>query len=191
MNRDKYAPTPWLFFMPATPWNIWNLLLSSNSGQVASTGRSRAARQQARLLYAVAVSMVSLGSPKAWNFVAKIPMFPQSTNFPRYPWNVPQTPKQQFMFGKCVSFGMPGDAWGMLELDTACGNDRGHGPTKCLFPDGSSTPRLGDCPDFWDISMIVIPQKKASIRGSWDSKHQSNYKLQKAVSKCVISKLSF
>lgn len=28
---------------------------------------------------------------------------------------------------------------------------------------------------FGDISMIVIPQKKTSIRGSWDLK-QSNYK---------------
>ena len=43
---------------------------------------------------------------------------------------------------------------------------------------------------FGDISMIVIPPKKTSIRGSWDLK-QSNYKLQKAVSKYVISKLSF
>lgn len=94
-----------------SPWNIWKFWNSSNSGQVASTGRSRAARQQARLLYAVAVSMVSLGSPKAWNFVAKILMFPQSTNFPRYPWNVPQTLKQQFMFGKSLSFG---NAWGCL-----------------------------------------------------------------------------
>lgn len=34
------------------------------------------------------------------------------------------------------------------------------------------------------------PPKKTSIRGSWDLK-QSNYKLQKAVSKYVISKLSF
>lgn len=128
-------------------------------------------------MYAVAVSMVSLGSPKAWKFVAKIPMFPQSTNFPRYPWNVPQTPKQQFMFGKSLSFGMPGDAWGMLELDTACGN-RGHGPTKCLFPDGSSTPRLGDCPDFWDISMIVIQKKRLQeVLGIGNSQIANNKKL--------------
>ena len=168
--------TSWLFFMPATPWNIWKLFKLI---QVASTGRSRAARQQARLLYAVAVSMVSLGSQKAWNFVAKIPMFPQSTNFPRYPWNVPKTLKQQFMFGKSLSFGMPRDAWGMLEIDTACGNDQGHGPTKCLFPDGSSTPRLGDCPDFWDISMIVIQKKRLQleVRGLWNSQIANNKRL--------------
>ena len=100
------------------------------------------------------------------------------TNFPRYPWNVPQTLKQQFMFGKSLSFGMPGDAWGMLELDTACGN-RGHGPTKCLFPDGSSTPRLGDCPDFWDISMIVIQKKRLQLEvlGIGNSQIANNKKL--------------
>lgn len=64
------------------------------------------------------------------------------------PGTYPRPSSNSLCLGSPFLLGMPGDAWGMLELDTACGNDRGHGPTKCLFPDGSSTPRLGDCPDF-------------------------------------------
>ena len=168
MRNEKGQIRPWInndntmtFFFPAssaTPWNRWNCFSSSNSGQVASTGRSRAARQQARLLYAVAVSIVSLGSPKAWNFVAKIPNFPSLRIFQDTTGTYPQTPKQKFMFRNSFLFGcekgMPGvQGYVGVLLDTACSNNnRGHGPTKCLFPDGSSTPRHGGLSNcFWII----------------------------------------
>lgn len=93
-------------------------------------------------------------------FRCKNPHVPTVYEFSKIPLErTPDTQATVYVW-ESLSFGMPGDAWGMLELDTACGNDRGHGPTKCLFPDGSSTPRLGDCPDFWGYFNDCNPPKK-------------------------------
>ena len=77
----------------------------------------------------------------------------------------PQTPKQKFMFGNSFLFGcekgMPGvQGYVGVLLDTACSNNnRGHGPTKCLFPDGSSTPRHGGLSNFLGYFKDCNPKK--------------------------------
>ena len=47
--------------------------------------------------------------------LAEIRLLYLSKNFATYPWNIPQTPNQQFMFRNSFHLGVKGEAWGMLQ----------------------------------------------------------------------------
>ena len=132
--------------LPETSWDQHSMLAcASSASDFSNSAWSRAERRQLRTSETVKIWRFPLYTPN-YLFLKKFEILEQqlvaiclgcykfaifltnhSKNFPKYPWNIPQTPNQQFE-GIPFIWGF-GDSWGMLPRVCWCS------PYSCFPPD--------------------------------------------------------